>query len=420
VRILHTADWHLGRSFHRVDLLSAQATVLDHLVDVARTEQVDAVVVAGDVYDRALPGVDAVALLDDTLQRLADLGVAVVLSSGNHDSAVRLGFLSGVLERSGVHLRTDPARAGEPVLLSDAHGDVAIYPVPYLEPALTADLLGAERTHAGVLAAAASRIRTDLAERPAGTRSVVAAHAFLVGGAGSDSERELSVGGVVSAPLGVFDGVDYTALGHLHGRQKLAPTVRYAGSPLAYSFSEADHVKGSWLVSLGRDGVDAVEAVDAPVPRPLARLRGTLETLLADPALAAAESAWCQVVLTDAVRPAAPMEQVRRRFPHTLELRLEPAAAGAAEDAPAGYAARISGRGDVEVCCGFLEHVRGRPADEAESALFREALEAGLLAELESGAPSRRADREAEAAGSRQPRGAGGRAQGPERLEGTG
>jgi exonuclease SbcD len=398
VRILHTSDWHLGRSFHRVDLLSAQAAVLDHLVEVVRTERVDAVVLAGDVYDRALPGVDAVELLNDTLERLVDLDVAVVVSSGNHDSAVRLGFLSRVLARTGIHLRTDPARVADPVVLADRHGDVAIYPVPYLEPALVADVLGADRTHAGVLAAAAARIRADLAERPAGTRSVVAAHAFLVGGAPSDSERELSVGGVVSAPLTVFDGVDYAALGHLHGRQELAPGVRYSGSPLAYSFSEANHTKGHWLVSLGRDGVDAVEPVDAPVPRPLARLRGTLPDLLADPALAHAEEAWCQVVLTDAVRPPSPMEQVRRRFPHTLELRLEPAAV-AGDDGAGGYAARITGRGDVEVCCGFLEHVRGRPADEAETSLFREALEAGLLAELEAGAPSRRADRDVEAAG---------------------
>jgi len=398
VRILHTSDWHLGRSFHRVDLLSAQAAVLDDLVAVARAEKVDAVVVAGDVYDRALPGVDAVALLNDTLERLVDLGVAVVVSSGNHDSAVRLGFLSGVLARSGVHLRTDPARVGDPVLLADQHGDVAVYPLPYLEPTLTADVLGTERTHAAVLAAAAGRVRADLATRPAGTRSVVAAHAFLVGGAPSDSERELAVGGVVSAPLGVFDGVDYVALGHLHGRQTLAPSVRYAGSPLAYSFSEAGHTKGCWLVALGRDGVEAVEPVDAPVPRPLARLRGTLADLLADPKLAAAEDAWCQVVLTDDVRPSSPMEQVRRRFPHTLELRLEPAVATHDDGtADAGYAARISGRGDVEVCCGFLEHVRGgRPASEAESALFREALEAGLLAELEAGAPRRRADRDQE------------------------
>jgi exonuclease SbcD len=395
VRILHTSDWHLGRSFHRVDLIAAQATVLDHLVEVARAERVDAVVVAGDVYDRALPGVDAVTLLNDTLVRLVDLGVTVVVSSGNHDSAGRLGFLSRVLARSGVHLRTDPARVGEPVLLADEHGDVAVYPLPYLEPSLTADVLGAERTHAGVLAAAAGRVRADLASRPAGTRSVVAAHAFLAGGAPSDSERELAVGGVVSAPVGVFDGVDYVALGHLHGRQTLGPSVRYAGSPLAYSFSEAGHTKGSWLVALGRDGVEAVEAVDAPVPRPLARLRGRLEDLLADPRHAAAESAWCQVVLTDAVRPSSPMEQVRRRFPHTLELRLEPALAPGQEGGDPGYAARIAGRGDVEVCCGFLEHVRGgRPSTPAETALFREALEAGLLAEIEADAPRRRADRD--------------------------
>lgn len=388
MRILHTSDWHLGRSFHRVDLLSAQATVLDHLVEVVRDEKVDVVVVAGDVYDRALPGVDAVALLDDVLRRLVGTGATVIISSGNHDSARRLGFGADLLVHAGVHVRTNPARVGDPVLLSDEHGDVAVYPVPYLEPALVADTLGAERTHPAVLTAAADRIRADLAGRPGGTRSVVAAHAFLAGGAPSDSERELTVGGVACAPLDTFAGVDYVALGHLHGRQQLQPGVRYSGSPLAYSFSEADHRKGSWLVTLGRDGVEAVESVDAPVPRRLARLRGTLADLLGDADLAGAEGAWCQVTLTDAVRPSAPMEQIRQRFPHTLELRLEP---GGTSASAGGYGARVTGRADIDVCCGFLEHVRGgREASAAETALLQEALEAGLLARVEEAVPPRR------------------------------
>jgi exonuclease SbcD len=381
VRILHTSDWHLGRSFHRVGLLGAQAVALDHLVEVVRAEQVDVVVVAGDVYDRAMPGVEAVQLLDDALTRLTAAGAAVVLSSGNHDSPRRLGFGSRLLGRAGVHVRTDPDRVGEPVLLSDRHGEVAFYPLPYLEPALVADQLGCERLHPAVLGAAMAAVRSDLAARPAGTRSVVAAHAFVAGGAACDSERELTVGGIGQVPTRVFDGVDYVALGHLHGRQRLSETVRYSGSPLAYSFSEADHRKGSWLIALGAGGVESVEAVEAPVPRPLARLRGTLAELLADPELVGAEAAWCQVTLTDAVRPAQPLERLRQRFGHLLELRLEPA--GTAVQSRSGYAERLRGQGDVEVCCGFLDHVRGREATAAESGLFRQALEAVLLSELE-------------------------------------
>ena len=389
MRILHTSDWHLGRSFHRVGMLDAQAAFVDHLVDVVRTERVDVVLVAGDVYDRALPGVDVVALLDDALARLVGAGATIVMSSGNHDSARRLGFASRLLEHARVHVRTDPARAAEPVLLEDRHGPVALYPLPYLEPALVAEGLGCERSHPAVLGAALGAVRADLATRPAATRSVVAAHAFVVGGEVCDSERDISVGGVGSVPLGLFDGFGYVALGHLHGRQELAPSVRYSGSPLAYSFSEAGHRKGSWLVELGAAGVARVDAVPAPVPRQLALLEGDLADLLADPSLAVHRDDWCRVILTDPQRPADAMAQLRARFPHTLELRFAPRAV---EGLPfAGYGAQLAGRDDLAVCCGFVEHVRGRAAEAAEVGLLRAALEAARRADPEEfGAAARR------------------------------
>src|SRR5215470_6954574 len=136
MRFLHTSDWHLGRSLHRADLRDAQARFLDHLIDTARAERVDAVLVAGDIYDRAIPPVDAVALCEDALVRLRETGTRVILISGNHDSAGRLGFSSALIDAAGVHLRTRPAKLAEPVLLNDAHGPVAVYGVPYLEPAV--------------------------------------------------------------------------------------------------------------------------------------------------------------------------------------------------------------------------------------------------------------------------------------------
>src|SRR5579859_3291769 len=136
MRFLHTSDWHLGRSLHRADLRAAQAGFLDHLVEVTRAGQVDAVLVAGDVYDRAIPPVDSVALYEDALARLRAAGARVILISGNHDSARRLGVNSALIDASGVHLRTRPAAVAEPVLLDDAHGQVAVYGIPYLEPAL--------------------------------------------------------------------------------------------------------------------------------------------------------------------------------------------------------------------------------------------------------------------------------------------
>lgn len=372
MRVLHTSDWHLGRSFHGVGLLGAQAAHLDHLVEVVRAEQVDAVLVSGDVYDRAMPAPDTVALLSQTLERLVDAGAQVVVSSGNHDSATRLGFASGLLERSGVHLRTSVADVGRPVVL----GDVAVHPLPYLEPALVADALGAtERTHAAVMRAAMQRVRADAATR--GGRTVVMAHAFVSGGVTSDSERDISVGGVSAVPVEVFEGVDYTALGHLHGRQVVADGVRYSGSPVAMSFSEWRHRKGGLLVDLGGTDV-VVEEVDAPVGRRLAVLRGALDDLLADPRHADAEGAWCQVTLTDPSRPLGAMERLRRRFPHTLELRFEPEGV-AVPLRP--YAARVQAESPVDVCCDFLDHVRGgQGADADERRLLTEAVEASRVA----------------------------------------
>ncbi|MEW2547643.1 exonuclease SbcCD subunit D [Streptomyces sp. NPDC047002] len=375
MRFLHTSDWHLGRSFHRVSLLEAQAAFLDHLVAAAREHAVDAVLVAGDVYDRAVPPLAAVELFDRALHRLADAGVPTVMIPGNHDSARRLGVGAGLIERAGIHLRTDPAACGTPVLLSDAHGEVACYGLPYLEPSLVRDdFKVAAARHEAVLGAAMDRVRADLAARPAGTRSVVLAHAFVTGGAPSDSERDIAVGGVASVPAAVFDGVDYVALGHLHGAQRLTDRVRYSGSPLAYSFSEAHQHKSSWLVDLGPEGEIAAERLDCPVPRPLARIRGTLEDLLAAPALAAHEDAWVEATLTDAARPKEPMARLTARFPHTLSLVFEPERAE--DTGAASYARRLRGRTDQQIAEDFVAHVRGGPgADEAERAVLRGAFE---------------------------------------------
>ncbi|KQX57425.1 MULTISPECIES: exonuclease SbcCD subunit D [unclassified Streptomyces] len=376
MRLLHTSDWHLGRSFHRVGLLDAQAAFLDHLVATVHAHEVDAVLVAGDVYDRAVPPLTAVELFDTALHRLAEAGVPTVMISGNHDSARRLGVGAGLIGRAGIHLRTDPAGIGTPVVLTDAHGDVAVYGLPYLEPALVREQLGAPKAgHEAVLAAAMDRVRADLAARPPGTRSVVLAHAFVAGGAPSDSERDITVGGVAAVPTGVFDGVDYVALGHLHGSQTLTPRVRYSGSPLAYSFSETDHRKTMWLIDLGpADGPDApgadggpeggatgaitrAERLDCPVPRPLARIRGHLDDLLADPELTPHEESWVEATLTDPLRPAEPMARLAERFPHTLHLVFDPERA---DDAPgASYASRLRDRTDQQIAEDFVAHVRG-------------------------------------------------------------
>ncbi len=371
MRILHTSDWHLGRSFHGEDLLAVQARFIDHLIETIEAEQVDLVVVSGDVYDRALPSVDAVALADDTLHRLGTSRARVVITSGNHDSGRRLGFNARLVDLAGVHLRTDAGRVAEPVVIEDEHGQVAVYGIPYLEPDVLTQAWGLpRRSHHAVLAEALGRIRVDLAARPPGTRSLVMAHAFVAGGLSSESERDITVGGISVVPLELFDGIDYTALGHLHGRAVLSETVRYSGSPVAYSFSEADHVKGSWLVDLDADGFERATFVAAPVSRPLARLEGTIEELLTDDRFTEHEASWLQVTLTDEVRPLQAMERLRTRFPHALALRFAPRGG---EQEPSRVA--TTGRSAHEVALDFVSHVRGAPATAEEADLLRQALE---------------------------------------------
>ena len=395
MRFLHTSDWHLGRSLHRFDLREAQAAFLDHLVETARSARVDAVLVAGDVYDRAIPPVDAVALYEDALARLRHTGARVILISGNHDSARRLGVNSALIDASGVHLRTRPAALAEPILLADESGEVAVYGVPYLEPALglvtpqdaatqDAGPVTDPSSHASVLSGALGLIRADAAARAA-TRTVVLAHAWVTGGRdereraeaaqrqASASERDISVGGIGYVPASVFAGFSYVALGHLHGRQTLAGNMRYSGSPLPYSFSEKDHQKGSWLVDVDAGGTAAAEWVPAPVYKRLTVLRGRLEDLLAARAHDGRERDFVAVTLTDTVRPEGAMERLRARFPHILTLEFKPE--GVTAD-PRSYGQKVKGRDDLTVAAEFVRHVRNDDATAPERELLAAAFTA--------------------------------------------
>ena len=380
MRILHTSDWHLGRALHGVDLLDHQAAHLAHLVDVVRSESVDALVVAGDVYDRAIPPVEAVTLLSDTLAQLAE-HTTVVVTSGNHDSATRLGFGSALM-RERVRLRTRVAGLAEPVELP---GGLLVYGIPYLDPdsvrhALADDEHGVPaRSHQAVTDAAMARIRVDLATRPGARRTVVAAHAFVIGGEASESERDIRVGGVDHVAAGAFGGVDYVALGHLHGPQRVSgpdgTVVRYSGSPLAYSFSEQHHAKSSVLVDLS--GAEArTELIAAPVPRRLSDVSGTLDELLGVAGEAHVDD-WTRVTVTDAHRPADLYRRVRERFPHALVVQHH-----APSSSPAVRAAAVTAAHDpVAVGGDFVRYVTGADATPDEVAVLRSAYEHVLAGE---------------------------------------
>ena len=385
MRLIHTSDWHLGRTLHGESLLEHQSVFLDWLLGQATGHRVDAVVVAGDVYDRAVPPTDAVALLDQTLVRFFRAGIPVVLTSGNHDSAVRLGFASGLSEAAGIHLRTRVEDIARPVIIRDEHGEVGIYGIPYLLPDAVMAELGAERSHASVLAAACERVRADAAARGL-RRTVVIAHALVTGGQVSESERDIRVGGIGDAPARVLAGCSYLALGHLHGQQRVdaggTTSARYSGSPLAFSFSERDHRKSVTLAEIAGDGTVVTQLLPTPVPRPLREVRGRLDELLAraDGDLADLAGAWVKAVLTDQARPVAPMERLRERWPHTIALDFQPEGGLTGPDADL---ARLAEAVDpVEICGLFVDFVAGAPPDEAQLAVLRQAVEAARRGEV--------------------------------------
>ncbi|MGI8760575.1 MAG: exonuclease SbcCD subunit D [Jatrophihabitantaceae bacterium] len=377
MKFLHTSDWHLGRSLHGEPLLAHQRAFLAWLVELAAERAVDAVLVAGDIYDRAVPSTDAVQVLDQALVGFARRGIPVVLSSGNHDSAIRLGFGAQLQAYAGIHLRTRLSELTTPVVLVDDAGPLAVYGTPYLLPDAVTEELGTERSHAAVLTEAVRMIRVDAAERGI-TRVVVLAHAFVTGGQPCDSERDLRVGGIGDAPVSVFGGLSYVALGHLHGAQPVGERARYSGSPLAFSFSERHHTKSVTLVDVGADGAVATELVATPVPRPLCEVRGRLDDLLAESGVPA--DAWVKAVLTDARRPSAPMERLRERWPHTIVLDFQPD--GARVDATTDLARLREALDPVEICAHFMEWVDSTLPDRVHEDALRSAVDAVRRAEL--------------------------------------
>ncbi len=326
LRVLHTSDWHLGRALHEEPLLEDQAWALDRLVALAKDERPDALVVAGDVYDRAVPPAEAVELLDDVLTRLAGLGIPVVAIAGNHDSAERLSFGARLLEGRGVHLRGALARAAEPVEIA---GKGLVYALPFVEPEVVRGLEGddALRGHAAATARVLARVRADAAARA--LPSVLVAHAFVQGATQTpDSERPVVVGTAGAVPPEVVGGFDYAALGHLHAPQDVAPGVAYSGSLLKYSFSEAEHEKGVVLAEVER-GRATLRRFALGARRDVVRLQGRLDDLLRRPDLARHERDLVEVTLDDEGYVLDAKRKLGARFPHVLSVVRRTLAAGA-------------------------------------------------------------------------------------------
>ncbi len=316
---IHTADLHLGRQLYGERLLEDQRVVLNQLADLVAQRRPTAVLIAGDVYDRSVPPAEAVELLDDLVVRVAsELQTPVVMIPGNHDSADRLGFGAKLLGAGRLHTIGQLDTQINPVVLHDDHGEIAIFPIPFLEPPRVREVTGDEQVgdQQTAWAAVLRQVRAAAGQR----RTVLVGHAFVQGGSVSESERPLSIGGADTIDAGLFSGIHYVALGHLHQAQSVgSDRVQYSGSPLKYSLSELSHNKAFTVVEMDAAGDIQIERVPIQARRDLRRVTGQLSELLAAGAQGPAED-YVVVQLEDKGPVHEPMARIREIYPNALHI----------------------------------------------------------------------------------------------------
>lgn len=368
MKLLHTADWHLGRQFHQLSLVEDQSFALAALERIVAEERPDAILLAGDVYDRAVPPPEAVALFDRTLGVLAvDQNIPLIIIPGNHDSATRLGFGAGLMSGRGVHIVSTLERALEPITLTGADGSrVNVFALPYTEPPAVRQFLKDEtiRDHDGAMAALCDRMKSRFVT---GERQVLVAHAFVSGGRDSESERPLSVGGAGTVSAAHFSGFDYVALGHLHSPQSIGEVAVYSGSLLKYSFSECADAKSVTIVEIPARGAITRRTVPLSARRDVRRIEGELKPLIAAAPDDPGRDDYLHVTLTDDGALLNAMARLREAYPNALHLErrfLEPAT---------GSASRVAARrtlSDADLFRAFCREVLGADATDAQVAAF--------------------------------------------------
>lgn len=320
MRMLHTSDWHIGRQFHNVSLLEDQRHVLNEIVSIIANENIDVVLIAGDIYDRSLPPADAVTLLDDVINRIShQLKIPLIMISGNHDSARRLTFGARQLAQTGVHILGQLLKEPQPVILKDKYGEVAFYGIPYADPASVRNVLDKEvHSHEDAMQVLTEQIKQH---NSSGRRCVILSHCFIDGGEASDSERPLSVGGADKVSYDLFTDFSYTALGHLHGPQyKGKDTIRYSGSILKYSFSEVKQKKSVTVVEMNADGLCSINKIALNPLRDMRIIEGCLEDILNKAKNDPDPDDYLLVRLMDKHALYEPMAKLREVYPNILQM----------------------------------------------------------------------------------------------------
>ncbi|TVO77793.1 exonuclease SbcCD subunit D [Sedimenticola selenatireducens] len=372
MRILHTADWHIGRQFHNLSLLEDQRHVLAQLIELIDSRQVDVMLVAGDIYDRSVPPAAAVSLLDEVLHRICiDLGVPVIMIAGNHDGPERLGFGSRQLAKAGLYIAGQLEQELRPIILGAAGAEVAFYPIPYADPVTVRHLLNETvTTHDAAMGLLTQRI---LEHNRGRYPCVVLGHCFLAGGEVSESERPLSIGGAEWVSPEHFMPFEYAALGHLHGRQfRGAAHIRYSGSLLKYSFSEALHHKSVTLVDVDASGAHTIEQVDLQPLHDMRILDGALDELLQQGKTDPNFDDYLLVRLTDSHAILDIMGKLRSVYPNVLHLERPGLMVNGEQRAL--HRDQLK-RGELAMFQDFYQQMRGEPLTQEQCTIIAEVLE---------------------------------------------
>ncbi|HIG65042.1 MAG TPA: exonuclease SbcCD subunit D [Methyloprofundus sp.] len=320
MKFIHTSDWHIGRLFQNISLLEDQLHVLEQIKNYAKVHQVDALIIAGDIFDRSVPPADAVEALDHFLDEISsELKLPIIMISGNHDSSKRLGFGASHMRLSGLHILSQLSDVIKPVIIETATGTVHFYGIPYHDPVEVREAFACEvSTYDEAHTFLVDQIKQV---RVAGVPSVVISHCFIDGAEESESERPLSIGGADRVSYQPLEDFDYVALGHLHGPQyKGAEHIRYSGSLLKYSFSEYLQNKGVTLVELDENGLVATEHLPLKAQKNLRIIEGLLDDILEQGKDDPDNEDYLFIRLLDKQDILDPLGQLRKVYPNTLQL----------------------------------------------------------------------------------------------------
>ena len=361
--IIHLSDLHLGKRVNGFSMLEDQRYILKEILTIIDEEKPQAVIIAGDVYDKPVPPAEAVELFDDFLVKLSHRNVAVFVISGNHDSPERLAFAARLMDGSGVHMAPVYNAMVQPFFLEDEYGPVGFYSLPFLKPAHVRRFFPEEtiESYTDALRTAVNDLRADMT-----VRNVLITHQFVTGAAVCDSET-VSVGGTDNVDAAVFDGFDYVALGHIHGPQSVGQqTLRYCGTPLKYSFSEANHKKSVTVVELGQKGSVTVRTVPLTPLRELREIRGSYEELTLRANYQGSNTGdYLHVTLTDEEDVPNALDRLRTIYPNIMKLDYDNTRTRAAQWIP--DQTEMERKSELELFEDFYAQQNGKPMSREQS-----------------------------------------------------